>query len=134
LFPGMPGVPLPGMPTPMPLGGVTSVPHEFVQPTSILVLMNMVTREELVDDEEYEDIRDDIRSECQKSGTVLSLEVPRPVEGEPDGPGVGKIYVEFQTTEEAQKSQASLSGRKFGGNVVMTSFWSVDKYKAKTWE
>lgn len=135
-LPGMPGMmPLPGMPmgVPIPLGAGSSVPHEIVQATTILVLMNMVTREELVDDEEYEDIIDDIRSECQKSGTVVSLEIPRPVAGEPDGPGVGKIFVEFSAVEEAQKSQMSLSGRKFGGNVVMTSFWTADKYAAKEW-
>ena len=36
--------------------------------TEILVLMNMVTPEELTDDEEYEDILEDIKEECSKYG------------------------------------------------------------------
>ena len=36
--------------------------------TEILVLMNMVTEEELRDDEEYEEILEDIKDECSKYG------------------------------------------------------------------
>ena len=39
--------------------------------TEILVLMNMVTPEELTDDEEYEDILEDIKEECGKYGNLL---------------------------------------------------------------
>ena len=38
--------------------------------TEILVLMNMVSEEELRDDEEYEEILEDIRDECSKYGTL----------------------------------------------------------------
>ena len=40
--------------------------------TEILVLMNMVTEDELKDDEEYEEILEDIRDECSKYGNKLS--------------------------------------------------------------
>lgn len=59
-------------------------------PTEVLCLMNMVTPEELVDDEEYEDILEDIREECAKYGQVRSLEIPRPIEGV-EVPGLGKV-------------------------------------------
>ena len=38
-------------------------------------LSNMVIAEELKDDTEYEEIVTDIREECTKYGTVLSLKV-----------------------------------------------------------
>lgn len=60
------------------------------QPTEILCLMNMVTPEELVDDEEYEDILEDVKEECSKYGYVKSVEIPRPVDGV-DVPGLGKV-------------------------------------------
>lgn len=50
----------------------------------------MVTPEELRDEEEYEDILEDIREECNKYGIVRSLEIPRPIEGV-DVPGCGKV-------------------------------------------
>ena len=36
--------------------------------TEILCLMNMVTEQELIDDEEYEDILEDVKEECNKLG------------------------------------------------------------------
>merc|ERR1719284_2088107 len=63
-------------------------------PTEVLCLLNMVTEEELKDEEEYEDILEDIREECSKYGEVRSLEIPRPLPGV-DVPGVGKVFVEL---------------------------------------
>lgn len=56
----------------------------------VLCLLNMVTPDELRDEEEYEDILEDIREECNKYGAVRSLEIPRPIEGV-DVPGCGKV-------------------------------------------
>jgi splicing factor U2AF 65 kDa subunit len=56
----------------------------------VLCLLNMVTPDELKDEEEYEDILEDIREECNKYGVVRSLEIPRPIEGI-DVPGCGKV-------------------------------------------
>ena len=62
------------------------------QSTEVLCLLNMVTPDELVDEEEYEDILEDIREECSKYGEVRSLEIPRPLLGV-DVPGVGKVTI-----------------------------------------
>lgn len=60
--------------------------------TEILCLLNMVTPNELRDEEEYEDILDDIKEECTKYGVVRSVEIPRPIEGV-EVPGCGKVYL-----------------------------------------
>lgn len=59
-------------------------------PTEVLCLLNMVTPDELRDEEEYEDILEDIREECNKYGVVRSVEIPRPIEGV-EVPGCGKV-------------------------------------------
>lgn len=59
-------------------------------PTEVLCLMNMVAVEELVDEEEYEEIVEDVRDECSKYGQVKSIEIPRPVDGL-EVPGTGKV-------------------------------------------
>lgn len=56
----------------------------------MLCLLNMVTPEELMEEEEYEDILEDIKEECNKYGVVRSVEIPRPIEGV-DVPGCGKV-------------------------------------------
>lgn len=42
----------------------------------------------------FSEIFDDVREECSKYGRVVSMEIPRPVEGvEP--PGCGKVWWHF---------------------------------------
>lgn len=97
--------------------------------TSVLCLMNMITVEELKDDEDYEDIYEDVREECNKLGKVISLEIPRPTPGGAvDGAGIGKIYVEFANQADCQNASNALSGRKFSNRVVVTSFYDPDSY------
>lgn len=50
-------------------------------PSRVVVLLNMVTPEELEDEEEYADIVDDIKSECERFGRVISIVIPRPRDG-----------------------------------------------------
>nr|XP_016928149.1 splicing factor U2AF 50 kDa subunit [Drosophila suzukii] len=98
-------------------------------PTEILCLFNMVLPEELLDDEEYEDISSDIKQECTKYGEVRSLKIPRPIGPSPQR-GCGKVYVQFESVEDCQRALKSISGRKFSGRIVMTSFYDPEKYLA----
>ncbi|XP_074647734.1 splicing factor U2AF 50 kDa subunit-like [Tubulanus polymorphus] len=95
--------------------------------TEVLCLMNMVVPEELEDEEEYEDILEDVREECSKYGLVKSIEIPRPIKGI-EVPGCGKIFIEFQSPDQAQRAQQTLAGRKFSNRVVVTSYFDPDKY------
>merc|ERR1719227_75901 len=96
------------------------------QPTEVLCLLNMVVEEELVDEEEYEDILEDIREECGKFGEVKSIEIPRPVPGV-EVPGCGKVFIEFANSSDCQAAQLSLTGRKFSNRVVVTSYYNPEK-------
>ncbi|KAG9511245.1 Splicing factor U2AF 50 kDa subunit [Fragariocoptes setiger] len=98
--------------------------------TEVVCFMNMVQPEELEDDNEYEEIVQDIRDECSKFGTVKSLVIPRPKPGE-DVPGLGKIFVEFQTVTDAQRAQQNLAGRKFSKRIVVTSFFDRERYERR---
>lgn len=159
----------------------TSVPKVL---TEVLCLMNMVDPEELRDDEEYEDIKEDIKDECSKYGVVRSIEIPRPCkvanesgqdsddedhddlhgaddmndnnnyntnnrrsisnnkrknrrnqqlenELEKPVPGLGKVFVEFDSPTEAQRAQLNLAGRRFSNRVVVTSYFDRHRYKNK---
>ncbi|TWW79129.1 Splicing factor U2AF 65 kDa subunit U2 auxiliary factor 65 kDa subunit [Takifugu flavidus] len=96
-------------------------------PTEVLCLMNMVAPEELLDDEEYEEIVEDVRDECGKYGQVKSIEIPRPVDGL-EVPGTGKIFVEFMSVFDSQKAMQGLTGRKFANRVVVTKYCDPDAY------
>ncbi|KAG7219382.1 hypothetical protein INR49_019088 [Caranx melampygus] len=94
-------------------------------PTEVLCLLNMVMPEELVDDEDYEEILEDIREECCKYGSVRSIEIPRPVDGV-EVPGCGKIFVEYVSAADCQKAMQALTGRKFANRVVVTKYYDPD--------
>ncbi|XP_059284365.1 splicing factor U2af large subunit B-like isoform X1 [Lycium ferocissimum] len=97
-------------------------------PTKILCLTHVVSADELKDDEDYEDIMEDMRTECGKFGNLVNLVIPRP---RPDGepiPGVGKVFLEYADVESASRAQQGLNGRKFGGNQVIAVFYSENKF------
>lgn len=107
-----------------------------------MVMLNMVTPEELQDDEEYVDIVDDINEECRKFGVVEGVRIPRPVAKKPkkgwqpeqmsaveadqnrrmdEANGVGRVYVMFGDVDTAKKAMEALGGRQFGGRTILVA-------------
>lgn len=139
--PGMPGFEsMPELPRPiMPAGGEQG-------DMRILMMLNMVTPEDLVDDQEYGDILEDIREECSKFGPVDDLRVPRPQkrdrakwgEGGPvqlsaadaqradEAAGVGRVYVKYMDTSSANDALRALAGRSFGGRSIIATLLGED--------
>lgn len=110
----------------------------------VLQLLNMVTPDELMDNDDYEgtlarsnqsnssdvadsifvkEIREDVQEECEKFGKILSLKIPRPVGGSRQSAGVGKIYIKYETPEAAAKALQALAGRKFADRTVVTTYF-----------
>eukprot|EP01097_Dermamoeba_algensis_P002027 TRINITY_DN1808_c0_g1_i2.p1 TRINITY_DN1808_c0_g1~~TRINITY_DN1808_c0_g1_i2.p1 ORF type:complete len:393 (-),score=81.57 TRINITY_DN1808_c0_g1_i2:67-1245(-) len=107
-----------------------------IQPTNVLMLLNMVSGEDLYSDEDFQEIFEDIKSECERFGQVVSMKIPRPLtrEEEDKTPGVGKIFVEFESSNDAQKAQQALGGRKYQGRTVITSYFEPDSYHQDQFE
>ncbi|KAJ5833217.1 hypothetical protein N7474_001528 [Penicillium riverlandense] len=94
-----------------------------LESSRVLQLLNMVTAEELMDPEDYDEICDDVREECSKYGRILSLKIPRPSGGSKQSAGVGKIFVKFETVEGATNALKALAGRKFSDRTVVTTYY-----------
>ncbi len=59
-------------------GGGGVQPQPFASPkTRILVLLNMVTDQDLATDQDYNDLREEVREECEKYGRLISIKIPR---------------------------------------------------------
>ncbi|KAF8821786.1 splicing factor U2AF protein [Cardiosporidium cionae] len=106
--------------------------------TRVIMLCNLVTKEELLDEKEYEDIVEDVRLECARYGVVLSLEIPRPMRGfseeDVDQTDVGYAFVEFSNTDGSAKARKALSGRKFSSRTVEAHYFSEIKYLDKNFK
>eukprot|EP01018_Ginkgo_biloba_P019385 Gb_22808 [translate_table: standard] len=121
------------------LGGATSVSgmmpgltneSEYTYSSSaaskVVQLSQVVGPDELRDDNEYEEILEDMRDEC---GTLTNLVIPRPGSSDSEDPlGVGMVFVEYSDTHGAAKAVAALNGRKFGGNIVLATFYPEEKF------
>lgn len=114
-----------------------------LETSRVLQLLNMVTPEELMDNDDYEgkntlernyvsvgtylticlEICDDVRDECEKYGPVLDMKIPRPSGGSRQSAGVGKIYVKFDNVESTTKALKALAGRKFSDRTVVTTYF-----------
>lgn len=128
--------------------GVAVVPRPFIpatvdlsdQPAArILLMLNMVTPEDLTDDSEYEEILEDIRAECGNYGEVDGLVVPRPPKKDKTGwqpgsvnqdreaalaaanEGVGRVYVRYADAGGAANALKALAGRSFAGRSIIAT-------------
>jgi splicing factor U2AF subunit len=103
-----------------------------------MLMLNMVTPDELVNDQDYQEILEDINDECSKYGEVEGVRVPRPVKrdskwmpGESaaaakqaaqkadEEAGVGRVYVLFKDLEGVTKALRAIAGRQFGGRTIL---------------
>ena len=110
-----------------------SLPSAATAPLSaVVVLDNAVTEEELKNEAEFTEIEEDMRDECAKFGTLLALRIPRPApdEAAPRPAGLGRVYLHYASTEEAQRARTALHGRRFGGLAVVADFFDADKFLA----
>lgn len=101
----------------------------------VVKLAHAVTMEELVNDDEYGDIMDDMKEECGKYGTVIQVHIPRPAPpGAPPPPGLGKVLIEFVDTAAAMGARNAMHGRKFGGRIVEAVLMGDTDYKEFKWD
>lgn len=99
----------------------------------VLQLLNMVTVDELLDNEDYEEIMEDIHEECSKFGKILGLKIPRPGSGGRQQAGVGKIYIKFDTEQSATNALKALAGRKFSDRTVVVSYFGEENFDVDAW-
>ncbi|KAJ9094185.1 hypothetical protein QFC19_008036 [Naganishia cerealis] len=115
--------------------------------TRCMLMLNMVTPEELYDDQEYQEILEDINEECSKYGEVEGVRVPRPVKRETkwapgetaaqskqaaaqadEEAGVGKVFVLFKDLDGVSRALQNIAGRSFGGRTILCANVSEDEF------
>jgi splicing factor U2AF subunit len=137
-LPEMPYVAAPELPRPiLPAGDVSN------SDARILLMLNMVTPEDLTDDQEYADLLDDVREEVSSYGPIEDVRIPRPVRRErgkwgadgmdpgvaqrqDEAAGVGRVYVKYHDGDAAGRALKSLAGRSFAGRSIIATLLSDD--------
>lgn len=98
----------------------------YAAATRVLVLRDMLSKEDLENDEEFQDIEDDIRTEVSKFGNLTTLLIPRGGE-----PGEGRVFLEYDAPDAALAAAQQLEGRIFDNRTVKTEFMDEEKFKKR---
>lgn len=123
------------------------------QKSRVLMLLNMVTQDELINDDDYEgaclvpcspnipftphhsqfaEIKEDVEEECAKYGPIIEVKIPRP-SGSRSNPGVGKIYIKYEDPDSAQKALKALAGRQFSNRTVVVTEFNEEAFDVEAW-
>jgi splicing factor U2AF subunit len=95
-------------------------------PTRVVELQNMLTDDDLVNEDEYNDIMEDTKEECGQFGQLLSVIIPRARE-----PGTTKIFLEYASSDDAAKAIRGLEGRTFDGRRVQATYFDETKFATR---
>jgi len=90
--------------------------YKSVVPTRIVELRNMITAEDLECDSEYDDIAVDTKEECAQFGTLKNVIIPR------SGIHATKIFLEYETVQDAISATKNLAQRTFDGQTVKATY------------
>lgn len=94
--------------------------------------MNMFYPEDLYDEEAFEDLEYDLKTECSKYGQIDKIVIPRP---DPvcgySPPSIGKAFVKFMYIIHAKKARHHISGRVYNKRTVVVSFYPEEKFNSK---
>ncbi|CAF3422450.1 unnamed protein product [Rotaria sp. Silwood1] len=93
----------------------------------VCVLRNMVGPEDVDDD-----LQQEITEECSKYGEVIKVVIYTEQQGEDDNAEqIVKIFVEFQTNKQAEKTVQSLNNRYFAGRMIKAELYDQTAYQAE---
>jgi splicing factor U2AF subunit len=116
--------------------GVSSngtAPPPAASNSRVLVLHNMVQSDDLSSAEDHQALMDEVKEECAKYGSLISLKIPRAAEAPLIAPSaVGKVFLEYATPADAATATVELHGRQFGEAAVEVTNYDERDFAAGT--
>lgn len=98
----------------------------------VLLLENCVTEAMILKNEEYLDIIEDVKEECDQWGKLLQIVVPR--RGQ-DACGFNRVFLRFEKQSGADRCKLKTGGREFGdSDDVKVHYYSEPQFKNGEWD
>lgn len=98
-------------------------------PSRVVELQHMLTKEDLTNPDEYNEVMEDTREQCSEFGKLKSVIIPRLGE-----PGATKIFLEYETVADAAAAIQELQGRTFDGRQVEATYFDEQKFANRQYE
>eukprot|EP00826_Nyctotherus_ovalis_P023990 TRINITY_DN1849_c0_g1_i3.p1 TRINITY_DN1849_c0_g1~~TRINITY_DN1849_c0_g1_i3.p1 ORF type:complete len:486 (-),score=60.97 TRINITY_DN1849_c0_g1_i3:129-1586(-) len=100
-------------------------------PSRVIKFKNLVNVAELFDNNYYEEVYEDIHDQCKNFGRIIAIEIPRPIVNGPHVPGLGLVYVQYESVDSAMMAVKKLNGLLFMGRKVEAVYYPEDPFKKR---
>lgn len=104
-----------------------AAPPAIMVQTRVLVLHNMVSDQDFATEEDYSGLVEDVKTESEKFGALLSYKIPKPGDGFASS-ALKKIFLEYATLQDAIQAEQGLAGRSFGPALVEATYFDETEY------
>jgi splicing factor U2AF subunit len=99
------------------------------RPSTVVQMINAVYPEDLIDDQEYLSLAQEVKDEAAKFGQIEQVRIPRPRRDLSHVEGCGKIFVQFRDLRASRKFQLEMNGRLFDNSrVICAAFYPLDRF------
>lgn len=100
-------------------------------PSRVVKLKNLVNVAELFDNAYYDEVYEDINEQCKNYGRIVTIEMPRPNINNLNVPGLGFVYVQYESVDHAMMAVKALNGLTFAGKKVEAVYYPEDPFKKR---
>jgi splicing factor U2AF subunit len=97
----------------------------------VLCLENCVSEDMISKNEDYIDIIEDIKEECETFGKLLQVVIPR---RGADPCGFGRVFLRYEKQSGADKCRLKVNNREFGDTVVQCAYFAEETFKEGEWD
>ena len=108
--------------------------YKFVLPTNVLCLNSIIKGLDIEDEDKYNEIKDDIKNECEKYGKVLDIFMPRKDVEDNATPGMGNAYVMYENIEQSKLARKFLSLKRFNNKSIYIQYIPEENFFNKKFE
>ena len=108
--------------------------YKVVLPTKVLCLNSIIKGLDIEDDEIYNEIKEDIKTECEKYGTVLDVFMPRKDVEDNETPGMGNAYVMYESVEQSKLARRFLSLKRFNNQLIYIQYIPEENFINKKFD
>ena len=103
-------------------------------PTNVLSLNSIIKGLDIEDEDKYNEIKDDIKNECEKYGKVLDIFMPRKDVEDNATPGMGNAYVMYENIEQSKLARKFLSLKRFNNKSIYIQYIPEENFFNKKFE
>ena len=108
--------------------------YKVIMPTKVICLNSIIKGLDIEEEEKYNEIKEDLKNECEKYGKVLDVFMPRKDVEDNETPGMGNAYVMFDNVEESKLARKFLSMKKFNNKLIYIQYVPEDNFINKNFE